>query len=159
MDSRRGICARSGASRRGFRCDWRTRLSSSSWPRRRLHTEKPFFKCANENRWTVPRRHRFVTRMWRISLALLLFASSAFAAERGSAYEALRVVGTQFHRAALARIISVTGVDGDPQPARWTILIADRAAPGGVRELVVANGRIVSNHVPSGSVTGTASGA
>jgi len=97
--------------------------------------------------------------MWRISLALLLFASSAFAAERGTAYEALRVVGTQFHRAALARIISVTGIDGDPQPARWTILIADRAAPGGVRELVVANGRIVSNRVPTGNVTGTAAGA
>lgn len=90
---------------------------------------------------------------------LLFVASSTFAQDRGTAYEALRVVGTQFHRAALSRLISVTGVDGDPQPVRWDVLIADRGAPGGMRELVVADGRIVSNRTPNGTVAGSTKGA
>ncbi len=105
-------------------------------------------------------KHSFVSGMGRLFFALCLFASTAFAQEKGgTAYEALRVVGSQFHRAALARIISVTGADGDPQPARWNVLIADRGAPGGVRELVVANGRIVSNRTPSGTVAASTKGA
>ncbi|MBA2623105.1 MAG: hypothetical protein H0U88_05715 [Chthoniobacterales bacterium] len=91
-------------------------------------------------------------------LVLLFVASSAFAQERGTAYEALRVIGTQFNRAALSRVISVTGVDGDPQPTRWTVLIADRGAPAGIREFVVAKGRIISNRTPS-AVAGSVKGA
>jgi len=97
--------------------------------------------------------------MWRSLLLLLFVASSASGQGRGTAYEALRVVGTQFHRAALSRVISVTGVDGDPQPVRWNVLVADRRAPAGVRELVVANGRIVSDRTPSGTVAGSTADA
>ena len=97
--------------------------------------------------------------MGKLSLLLFFLASSVLAQERGTAYEALRVVGTQFHRAALSRVISVTGVDGDPQPVQWNVLIADRGAPAGIRELAVANGRIVSNRTPSGTVAGSSEGA
>lgn len=97
--------------------------------------------------------------MWKFSLVFLLLASSARAEEQSTAYEALQVVRDQFHRAALSRIISVSGVDGDPQPARWNILIADRNAPGGVRELQVRGGRIVSNRTPDRTVVGTTEGA
>ena len=91
--------------------------------------------------------------------SLLLTAASAFAQDQPTAYEALRVVGTQFNRAAIRRILSVTGVDGDPQPATWKVMIADRNAPGGVRELEVANGRIVSDQTPTRNVVGTTEGA
>ncbi|MFN2509050.1 MAG: hypothetical protein ABR589_09790 [Chthoniobacterales bacterium] len=97
--------------------------------------------------------------MWKLFLALMLVASSAAAQEQATAYDALKVVGTQFHRAALNRVISVTGVDGDPQPVRWNILIADRNAPGGVRELQVAGGRIISNQTPGRSVVGSTEAA
>ena len=93
--------------------------------------------------------------MWRLLLALVLLASPVYAQRQASAYDALKVVGTQFHRGALSRIISVTGVDGDPQPNRWTVLIADRNAPAGVRELQVANGRIVSDRAPTENPAGT----
>lgn len=97
--------------------------------------------------------------MWRLIFAFLLIASSAFAQEQqASAYQALRVVGTQFNRAAIKRVISVTGVQGDPQPMRWNILIADRNAPGGVREFQVANGRIIANQ-NAGGVVGSTKGA
>ena len=39
---------------------------------------------------------------------------------------ALRVVGTQLNRDAVNHVISVTGVDGTPQPANWKILVADQ---------------------------------
>ena len=97
--------------------------------------------------------------MWRLLLGLVLVASPVCAQRQSAAYEALRVVGTQFHRAALSRIILVTGVDGDPQPTSWTVLIADRNAPAGVRELQVANGRIVSNRTPTEKFAGTSAGA
>ena len=97
--------------------------------------------------------------MWRFVIILSLFASTAWAQRQSTAYDALKVVGMQFNRAAVSRVISVTGVDGDPQPVTWNVLIADRNAPGGVRELQVANGRIVSNTTPTRNVVGTTEGA
>ncbi|MGI9088152.1 MAG: hypothetical protein ACR2HH_10510 [Chthoniobacterales bacterium] len=94
--------------------------------------------------------------MWRSFFILALLTSSAFAQEELTAYEALRVVGTQFNRAAMQRIVSVTGSDGASQPARWRILISDRRAPGGVREFEVAHGRIVSQTTPAREGKGAA---
>ena len=86
--------------------------------------------------------------MWRLTLVLLVFASSAIAQESGSAYEALRVVGTQLNRGYLDRVISVNGTNGDPQPRTWRIAIADRAAAGGIREVDVTDGRITAQRTP-----------
>lgn len=79
-------------------------------------------------------------------------ATTAQAAQQVTAYEALRVVGQQYNRAALQRIISVSAIGGDPQPLEWTVQIADRRAPGGVRELRVADGRILSDRTPGGTM-------
>lgn len=86
-------------------------------------------------------------------------AATALAQEEGTAYEALKVVGTQFNRAALNRVISATGADGNPQPEKWTVLIADRNAPSGVRELQVADGQIISDRTPNRDIVGTTEGA
>jgi hypothetical protein len=97
--------------------------------------------------------------MWKFLVALLLAATPAMAQEVGTAYEALRVVGTQFGRASLNRVISITGVDGTPQPETWKILLEDTHAAGGVRELEVADGRITSERTPVRSVIGSAEGS
>ena len=89
------------------------------------------------------------------ALAILFIVSSAYAQREATAYEALKLVGRQLNRSSLDRIISVTGVDGDPQPTKWTILSAERGAPGGMREVQVANGRIISNQAPHGVVGST----
>ena len=81
--------------------------------------------------------------MWKWLSALLFLNSSAFAQERATAYDALRTVSSQFGRGAMNHIISVTGVDGDPQPGTWKIVLEDSRA-GGVREVQVTNGQIVS---------------
>lgn len=93
-------------------------------------------------------------------LALVLGLSTASGQQRQiTAYDALMVVGNQLNRAALKRVISVKGMDGDPQPVEWTLLLADRDAPGGVREIQVADGQIVGNRTPNEQITGTTEGA
>ena len=96
-------------------------------------------------------------------LLLLLLACAATPVwardQQTTAYHALRTVARQLDRAALNRVISVSGLNGDPQPTAWTILLADRSVPGGIREVQVANGRIVSNGAPRGGVVGSAQSA
>lgn len=81
------------------------------------------------------------------------------AKERATAYEALRVVGGQFGRDSVNHVISVTGVDGDPQPETWKILLEDQRARGGVREVEVSNGQVSSERTPTRSVIGSTEGA
>ena len=101
----------------------------------------------------------FTSIMRKIFLACVFVASTAWAQENGTAYGALRVVGTKLNRDAVNHVISVTGVDGTPQPAKWKILLADKRARGGVREVEVANGRIVSERTPVRAVAGSTEGA
>jgi hypothetical protein len=97
--------------------------------------------------------------MWKFLLALLFATGPALAQENPSAYEALRVMGTQLNRGLVNKVISVNGVDGDPQPRSWKILVEDRSAATGVREIVVEGDRIVSQRVPNRSVAGSTQGA
>ncbi len=97
--------------------------------------------------------------MWKFLLAALLLAGPVLAEENSSAYEALRAIGTQLNRQLVDRVISVNGVDGDPQPRTWKILVEDKNAAGGVREIVVEDNRVASQRVPNRSVVGSAQGA
>jgi len=94
------------------------------------------------------------------SFAALLFSASAvFAQTNPTAYDALRTVGNQVNRDFVNRVVSVTGVDGNPQPSTWRIFIDDPNARGGIREVEVTDGRVTSNRVSSRQVTGTPQGA
>jgi hypothetical protein len=95
--------------------------------------------------------------MWRSCLIVAFMISSALAQEQGTAYDALRVVGTQIDRRLVSRVISVRGTNGDPQPETWTVRVADRAAVGGVREIEVSGGQIVEQRTPVGE--GVSAGA
>ncbi len=97
--------------------------------------------------------------MWKLFAAPLLLVTPALAQEHATAYEALRVVGTQLNRDFVNHVISVTGVDGTPQPKTWKILLDDTRARGGVREIEVTNDRIVSERTPVRSVAGSTEGA
>jgi hypothetical protein len=97
--------------------------------------------------------------MWKFVLASLLLASPVLAQENASAYEALRVIGTQLNRQLVDRVVSVNGVDGDPQPRTWKILVEDKNAANGVREIVVEDNRVVSQRAPNKSVVGSTQGA
>src|SRR5207249_3868573 len=47
--------------------------------------------------------------MWKSFVVALLFVTPALAQEQATAYEALRVVGTQFGRGGLNHLVSITG--------------------------------------------------
>ena len=97
--------------------------------------------------------------MWKFLLASLLLTAPVLAQENTSAYEALRVIGTQLNRQLVNRVVSVNGVEGDPQPRTWKILVEDKSAANGVREIVVEDNRVVSQRAPNKSVTGSTQGA
>jgi hypothetical protein len=94
--------------------------------------------------------------MWKWIAPALMLSVTALAQERGTAYEALRVVSGQFGKASLNHVISVSGANGDPQPQTWKVLLEDSQSPTGTREVVVSNGRIVSDRSPERVVVGSA---
>jgi hypothetical protein len=96
--------------------------------------------------------------MWRVWVGLLLLATPVFAGENATAYEALRVLGSEFGRDALHQIVSIHGTKGDPQPEKWKIVVEDPQG-GGVRELEIADGRIDSDDKADRDVAGSTEGA
>jgi hypothetical protein len=96
--------------------------------------------------------------MLRWFVVLLLSATPALAQERATAYEALRVVGDELGRGALSRVVSITGVKGDPQPEKWKIVLENPDGRG-VREVEVADGRMDSEGRLGRSVAGSTEGA
>src|SRR5438045_9484429 len=99
--------------------------------------------------------------MSKLVAVLFLFGAPALALaeEQATAYEALRVVGTQLGRGALNHVVSITGVEGNPQPEKWKIMLEAPSAGGGVHEVEVADGRIASEGIPSRSIAGSTEGA
>ena len=82
-------------------------------------------------------------------VALLLTVSSAFAAEQAAtAYTALRVVGKKVGSDALNRVVEMRGRNGSPQPAVWKITLSDPASRGGIREVEVQRGQVISERSP-----------
>jgi hypothetical protein len=85
-------------------------------------------------------------------------ATPVFAEENATAYEALRVLGSEFGRDALHQIVLIRGTKGDPQPEKWKIVVEDPQG-GGVRELEIADGRINSDNEADRDVAGSTEGA
>ena len=96
--------------------------------------------------------------MWRVWVGLLLLATPVFAERNASAYEALRVLGSEFGRDALHQIVSIRGTRGDPEPEKWRIALEDPQR-GGVREVEIAEGRIESDNEADRDVAGSTEGA
>ena len=91
-----------------------------------------------------------------LPLALFLLLPFVAFGGGGTAYQALNVVGAR-SKAHLQNVIEIKGRNGTPQPATWMVLLNDPMARGGVRELEVARGNIVSERTPlkvPGSETG-----
>jgi len=95
--------------------------------------------------------------MWRVWVGLLLLATPVWAEENATAYEALRVVGSEFGRDALHQIVSIRGTKGDPQPEKWRIVVQD--PQGRLRELQIADGKVDSDDEADRGIAGSAEGA
>jgi hypothetical protein len=115
-------------------------------------------QSGQKRNWTHNKTVVQFCSMWRSFAALLLLATPVCAKENSTAYEALRVVGTQFGRGALNHVVSITGVKGDPQPEKWEIILEDPEGRG-VRALQIVDGKIDSDERPDRSVAGSTEGA
>jgi hypothetical protein len=103
--------------------------------------------------------HASISHVLKSFTALfLLSAPTVFAQTNPTAYDALRTVGNQLNRDYVNRVVSVTGLDGNPQPSTWRILIDDRNAHG-IRQVEVRDGRVTSNRRSDRNIVGTAQGA
>lgn len=71
-----------------------------------------------------------------------------------TAYQALRIASAN-NQDLLNHVIQVEGTKGETQPPVWRILLDDQSARGGVREMEVSKGRIISEHTPMKGYAGT----
>ena len=90
--------------------------------------------------------------IWLFSILLL---TQALAHAGDSAYQALRVMGKN-NPELLNHVVELRGANGQPQPVIWTILVDDQSARGGVREMQVSKGRVISEHTPVRAYAGAA---
>lgn len=79
---------------------------------------------------------------------------TATASAQETAYAAMRVVKAAKGDASLAKLVEVRGKEGGPQPEAWVLLFNDPAARGGVREIVVQDGAILSERTPLSGFSG-----
>jgi hypothetical protein len=99
--------------------------------------------------------------MRRVFIGFLLIGLSAAplrADENATAYEALSAIGKELGRDALHQIVSITGTKGNPQPAKWKIVLEDPQG-GGAREVEVADGNVASDERAGSDVAGATEGA
>jgi hypothetical protein len=91
-------------------------------------------------------------------LTFVLFAQAAAYAQK-SAYQALRAFGAERGQEQLNKVIEVQGRNGAPQPSTWKIVLDDPSARGGVREVEVRNGRVISERTPVRDYSGAGANA
>lgn len=87
--------------------------------------------------------------MKRVLLTASLFALAATVLADDTAYTALRVVGRSQGKDAINRVVELRGRSGSPQPAVWKVTLDEPRARGGVRELDVQRGKIISERTPA----------
>jgi hypothetical protein len=73
-----------------------------------------------------------------------------------TAYTALRVLGKRDGQDVLNHVIEVRGHGGSPQPSTWKIVIDDPKARGGIREVEIDHGKVVSERTPTARGNGGA---
>ena len=74
-----------------------------------------------------------------------LFVSTAAAQSDGTALDALKLIA----RDAAKRLVRIEAREGTPAPERWYLLVHDPAVERGVREFVVADGKLVTSRTLS----------
>lgn len=92
-------------------------------------------------------------KFFLLPAALLLTLSPGWGAE--TAYTALRVYGKQNGVESLNHIVELRGRGGAPAPDSWRITTEDAAARGGVKEVEMQHGHVVSERTPVGKQVGS----
>ncbi len=96
-------------------------------------------------------------RQWLAAAVLsLVFVLAGFAAaDSPGAAVAVEEIRKEKGADFLKELFEVKGVRGETQPGAWVFLFNDPGARGGIREIVVKEGKIVSERTPVRSFGGT----
>ncbi|MFZ4776427.1 MAG: hypothetical protein ACOYM3_13730 [Terrimicrobiaceae bacterium] len=105
-------------------------------------TAHPYFPLEE---WAIMVNDEPMLRL--VFLSLVILAAGAVAAPAGPAFSGLKAIQSQPY-AATGKVVEIRGERGDPQPKEWIYLLKDTAARGGVREVTVVDGKIVSERTP-----------
>ncbi|MDB6153503.1 MAG: hypothetical protein JWL90_1956, partial [Chthoniobacteraceae bacterium] len=92
--------------------------------------------------------------MKTVFLASAILVASVTAHAADTAYSALRIMGKQSGAESLNRVVEVRGRGGAPSPSVWKITLDEPRARGGVREVEVQRGQIISERTPLGRSLG-----
>ena len=107
--------------------------------------------------WKMSRFPRMFKGMKIALIAALLLPLAALGGE--TAYQALHIVGEERSKTLLNNVIEVKGRNGASQPDAWIVLLNDPLARGGVREIEVSKGHIVSERTPVKAYGGQGEGS
>jgi len=92
------------------------------------------------------------TGMLRLVITALCSALTAVSlraeTDQMDAYAALLLAGREKSDALLNSLVEMRGIDGEPQPRRWTLSFRDETARGGIRELIVSPKGIIGERTP-----------
>lgn len=84
----------------------------------------------------------------------LLFLLSTFLCGAETSSFALQALKDASRPELLAGLAEVKGKEGIPQPGEWIVLCNDPSAHGGIREVTIVSGHIVSERTPIGEYAG-----
>lgn len=88
-----------------------------------------------------------------LALSLLLSAAPcAWAAPSGPSFSNLKLIESQPY-GSKSQVVEIRGERGAPAPREWVYLLNDQSARGGVREVVVSDGKITSERTPLRGMT------
>ena len=93
----------------------------------------------------MPRVTRYAACVYPRAFLFFLFASTAAAQSGGTALDALKLIPKD----AAKRLARIEARDGAPVPERWYLLVHDPAEERGVREYVVADGKVAGSRTLS----------
>ena len=100
------------------------------------------------SRWKIVPCRSIVPAMKRFLILAAMLAAPLMVSAADTAYTALRVYGKKEGEKALYRVVELVGSNGSPQPTKWKLVVDAPEARGGIREIEVQNGRIVSQRTP-----------
>lgn len=100
---------------------------------------------------------RKICPLWFLCPALVLLAGAVDSAraQGASAAVAVEIVRREKGAALLEQLVEMRAERGEPLPRSWKFLFNDPSARGGVREVVVQDGQILSERTPVRGFGGT----
>ena len=106
--------------------------------------------------WQMRNTGRMLCIMKYAFFVAFLALAQVTASAADTAYSALRIMAKERGDEALDRVVELRGRQGKPQPDVWRVTTKDPQARGGLREMEIQRGKVISQRTPVSRPVGTA---